>query len=101
MLSMNNTLEQATIFDAIERSAIVERLDRAIENWQRVGTDKSLPDEFARLLRKRDLIAAGEPYIRRDITEEVMRQCGKWLHKCAMDKDNEIRQYLSRKKGGA
>lgn len=55
-------LQQTTIDEQIDRCERLTRLQACEQKWRERELDRILPEEYARLLRKIECLASGEPY---------------------------------------
>ena len=81
---------QRTIDDA-ERDWHIARLIRSLDRWRATELDRILPDEYARYCATLAPLRAGGAYIVRDVTEELLRECGQGICRTILRADAATR----------
>lgn len=79
-------MEQLTLEDATKQWHIA-RLTRSLERWRATGLDLILPDEYTRYCATLAHLEAGGAYVVRDVTEELLRECGRGICQMILQAD--------------
>lgn len=91
------TERQHTIDDEL-RNWHIARLTRSLARWRVSELDRILPDDYARYCATLAHLQNGGAYVIRDVTEELLKECGRGICRTILKADAVTR--AGRRKGG-
>jgi hypothetical protein len=91
---------QLTLEDAA-RQWHIARLTRSLERWRATELDQILPEEYARYCATLAHLQTGGAYVIRDVTQELLAECGRGICRTILKADAVTRQQRKARRAAA